>query len=709
MGKKVYTNSEIKIIEKVYKLYLKYLKSVISEEIFISKLDEVGLDDLTEVKFTSKKSVFSACNRFANYYVEEVLKEDKDNFYELRKTKEKLNKLTKDEDTLVKIYCIYVSFANNAITEDEYTRLVEQFDLSKVSKTVYTNIKTKKNSFKYYANLYATNYLSLTDKEFESIGRGKKKRKIELEDEKALPIMEKIYNHYLEYLNIQITERELCDKAIAAGIFAITEKTELDEVDIKNIIGEAVNHYFKKVLKKSNKELLELKNNSLLSQNKGIIKSLSKYDDEAKNIMKSMFTLIKDYYDLRVDYDTYIEIISDTDINKVTLTKLKYKIERKIELFKYYAKFYAINFLGIDEDIYLERLANSNIYIKSYQYYLGFCKGKISVSEFNTYETTFGINALDYAKEYALRNNLMEELNIALAFKQRDKYIRQVKNNRNYRFIMTLERNFVLSDYCEMVDDYSLDLIKLRKDCFDYLIVTYPKMSSDNLEEKLDELRRKVDMVYDVLSKEHKLDDKDVYSDAQELIEEYLSGNYSVDSFLDLKGLSLQVFFDAVREIEKTNKKLFNRFVEINKIESIDKFLLMIFNINEVVKAIKFGITQKDNSKRKFELFDYYKLLSSNYSSYEICLEVSKRILDDYDYAVLETFINNNINISINDEETAILSMRVFEDGRVIDNNEKITIINIMKVNGVPVTRKLFTQAVRRYVNGELTNSKRNN
>ena len=72
-----------------------------------------------------------------------------------------------------------------------------------------------------------------------------------------------------------------------------------------------------------------------------------------------------------------------------------------------------------------------------------------------------------------------------------------------------------------------------------------------------------------------------------------------------------------------------------------------------------------------------------------------------------QTFINNNKNISITDEETAILSMRVFEDGRVIDNNEKISIINIMKVHGVPVTRKLFTQAVLRYLDGELVNTKR--
>ena len=448
MGKKVYTNSELKIIEKVYKLYLRYLKSVISEEIFISKLDEVGLDDLTTVKFSSRKSVFSACNRFANYYVEEVLKEDKDNFYELRKTKEKLNKLTKDEETLTKIYCIYVSYSNNSISEEEYTRLVEEFDLSKISKTVYTNINSKKNNFKYYACLYATNYLGLTEKEFDSIGRGKRKRRLEFDDPKALPILEKIYTHYLEYLDVLITEIELCDKAIASGIFLITEKIELDEVDIKEIIKDAVNYYFKKVLHKSNKELLELKNNSLLNQNKTTIKSLSKYNDEARSIMKSMFTLIKDYYDLKVDYDTYIEIISDTDINKVTLTRLKYKLDRKIELFKYYAKFYAINFLNIEEDVYLERLYNSDIYRKSYQYYLGFCKGKINVSEFNTYETTFGINALEYAKDYAERNNLMDEFNIATAFKQKGKYVRQVKNKRNYRFIMTLERNFVLPDYC---------------------------------------------------------------------------------------------------------------------------------------------------------------------------------------------------------------------------------------------------------------------
>ena len=662
---------------------------------------------MNTVKFSSRTSVFSACNRFANYYVEEILKEDKDNFYELRKTKEKLNKLTKDEETLTKIYCIYVSYANDSISEEEYTRLVEEFDLSKVSKTVYTNINSKKNNFKHYAELYATNYLGLTEKEFDSIGRGKRKRKLEFDDPKALPILEKIYTHYLEYLDVLITERELCDKAIAAGVFLITEKVELNEVDIKDIIREAVNYYFKKVLRKSNKEFLELKNNSLLSQNKGTIKSLSKYNDEAKKIMESIFTLIKDYYDLKIDYDTYIEVISDTDINKVTMTKLKYKLERKIELFKYYAKFYAVNFLGIDEDVYLERLNNSDIYKKSYQYYLGFCKGKVNISEFNTYETTFGINALEYEKEYALRNNLMDEFNVATVFKQKDKYARQVKNNRNYRFIMTLERNFILSDYCEMVDDYNLDLISLRRDCFDYLIVTYPKLSSDSLEEKLDDLRRKVDMVYEVISQEQRMDDKDVYFDAKELIEEYLSRNCSIDSYLDYKGISLQTFFNAVNELKSTDKKLFNRFREFNNIDDVDLYLLMIFNITQIVKSIKFGITRKDNSKRKFELFDYFKLLSSDYSAYDVCLSVSHKILDDYDFSVLETFINNNKNISINDEETAILSMGVFEDGRVIDNNEKITIINVMKINGVPVTRKLFTQAVRRYLDGELINTKR--
>ena len=40
----------------------------------------------------------------------------------------------------------------------------------------------------------------------------------------------------------------------------------------------------------------------------------------------------------------------------------------------------------------------------------------------------------------------MDEFNVATVYKQKDKYARQVKNNRNYRFIMTLERNFILSD-----------------------------------------------------------------------------------------------------------------------------------------------------------------------------------------------------------------------------------------------------------------------
>lgn len=706
MGKKVYTNSELKIIEKVYKLYLRYLKSVISEEIFIKKLDELGLDDITNVKFSSKKSVFSACNRFAKYYVEEILKEDKDNFYELKKNKEKINKLDNDQETLSRIYCIYISYANNSISEEEYTRLVEGFDLSKVSKTEYTNINTKKNTFKSYARLYAVNYLKLKESEFESIGKGKKKVKLELDDEKALPILEKIYNHYLDYLNVEITEAELCDKAIASGVFLITEKTELDEFEIKNIIKDVINYYFKSVLHKTNKELLELKNNSLLSQNNVEIKSLSKYDYEAKSIMRTMFTLIKDYYDLRVDYDTYIEIISDTDINKVTLTKLKYKLDRRIELFKYYAKFYAVNFLGIEEDSYLERLYNSDIYKKSYQYYIGLCKGKIKVSDFNTYETTFGINALEYAREYAIRNNLLSELNRANSVKIRDNFAKEVKNYRNYRFIVTLDKHFILSDFCEMVDDYHIDLIELRKECFDYLVVTYPKIGSEEFYNKLDVLRRKVDLIYDVMSKEKLLDDKDVYFDSKELIEEYLSLGYTIDEYLDYKVISLQVFFDAIRELKNNDKKLYNKFMNHNNIDNIDNYLLTILNINEVVKNIKFGIT-KDNIRRRFELFDYFKLLDSSISEFDKCLEVASRILDKYDYKVLETFISNQKNIVLHDEENHILAMRVVEDDKVIDNNQKITIINIMKVHGIPVTRKLFTQALRRYLDGELVHNKR--
>ena len=111
--------------------------------------------------------------------------------------------------------------------------------------------------------------------------------------------------------------------------------------------------------------------------------------------------------------------------------------------------------------------------------------------------------------------------------------------------------------------------------------------------------------------------------------------------------------------------------------------------------------------RRRFELFDYFKLLSINISEYNKCLDIAFKVLDKYDYKVLETFIINHKNISLNDEENAILSMRVVEDDKIIDNNLKITIINIMKVHGVPVTRKLFNQALRKYLDGELVSNKR--
>ena len=699
MGKMVYTDSELKIIEKIYKQYLRYVKDIISEEIFFEKLKGLGFYELSNVKFSSRKSIFSACNRYVKYYIDEVLKSDKDNFFLLQKSKEILSVIGDNKEDLSKIYFIYISYQNNAINEKEYMRLVEEFDLSKMCNVEYVNINNKLEKFKDFACLYAVNYLKISKEEFENIGNKKRKKKLQLSDKKALPILEKIYNHYLEYLNMLITEAELYDKALASGIFLLTDLTELDGDSIRNLITEAVNYYFKDVLGNSNKQLLELKNNSVLNLKKDTFKSLSKYNEEAKNIMEIMFNLIKDYYDLKVDYDTYIEVISDTDINKVTHTKLKYKLNRRIELFKYYAKFYAINFLRIDEDIYEDRLFNSDIYKKSYQYYISFCKGKLSVSEFNNYETTFGINAFDYAKEYAERNKLLNEFEVVSLYRQKDKYIREVKNSKNYRFIVSLDKNFVLSDYVEMVDDCNLDLVKLRKECFDYLMVNYPKISSDTFEKKLVELRRKVDMVYDILSKEKIYDCNDI-DELDTIIYEYIDGGYSINEFVNKRGFVLKEFFEVLLQADKRS---FNNLMEIFEVDSINDCVLVVLNINAVVKGIKFGI----NNNSKFELFDYYKLLSDRYSEYSKCLKLGRIILDKYDYFVLETFIKNNQNIHISDEESIILSMRVVEDGRVITNSEKISIINVMKLHSIPVTRKLFNQALRRYLDGELVLKRR--
>ena len=64
---------------------------------------------------------------------------------------------------------------------------------------------------------------------------------LKLSDKKALPILEKIYNHYLEYLNMLITEAELYDKVLACGIFLITEKSELDgNSTYRNYIIDAI-------------------------------------------------------------------------------------------------------------------------------------------------------------------------------------------------------------------------------------------------------------------------------------------------------------------------------------------------------------------------------------------------------------------------------------------------------------------------------------
>lgn len=682
MGKREYTSEELLIIKNIYDTYISYLNSNMSDKELIKYLIDIGIESLGTIKYSSDRSYLSACSRYVNYYLVNVLNLDKNYLDELKKEKNSKKKINNNLDILSNIYSIYISYINNTILEDEYLNIIDHFDLSRLSNSDYLDINSKKSAFKRYASLYATDVLNLSVDEFNSL---KREEVFKLSDLAIKDVIKNIYDDYLLFLNLDIEIEELIKRY---------ERLELNinvSKDSFKAINEIVDYYYLDVLGNNKKDLDDLRVNSKYYLSK-IKKHKNIYDSNQLDIMKLIYDISMKRYNLEIDYETYISSIDSNKINIITKDDYNYDndLVKKEKVFDKYFRYYAKNILNIsDVD---NNIIKSLLYERTYRIFIGYLKGKVSVFEYNNFVSSYNVNVNDISKKYADYCKLNRELNGALAYKQENKYIREIKNNRNYKHIITLENNFKLSEFVTLVSDYNINLIELRKLCFDYLIVNNEGLcisDSKLFEKKLDELRRRVDLVYKDINSYSPITVSD--DELVSYLNEFVKSNYTVNEFVCMKKINLKDFYDGIRLIEDKDYVLFNKIVK--KINYSSELYLINISINKIVNYIKFG-----NGLYKFDIFDYYKILPGSYSSFDKCLEYAKILLDEYDYKILEFFINSNREYDKRIDYDYIMNNNYYINGKKLSYEEKISIINYMKIYSIPLY--LFVTAVVKIING---------
>jgi len=162
-------------------------------------------------------------------------------------------------------------------------------------------------------------------------------------------------------------------------------------------------------------------------------------------------------------------------------------------------------------------------------------------------------------------------------------------------------------------------------------------------------------------------------------------------------------------------EELYNKYIEKTSKVKNQKYAIILSKIKTIINMLKNGI--EDNGiKRPADLLDYYLNVNTKVSL-EDMLRLSKEKISPSDYALLKKFVTQNIRGTktnfneINEimkEKTEINHEKdskgnpILGTGEIFGNDKKQKIINFLKENEIPLNRKTYTLAFKRYLKGFL-------
>ncbi len=187
-----------------------------------------------------------------------------------------------------------------------------------------------------------------------------------------------------------------------------------------------------------------------------------------------------------------------------------------------------------------------------------------------------------------------------------------------------------------------------------------------------------------------------------------------IKQFCELVGITKRTYYKCIKVLEEINNPLYLQIKE--KIEKHNKKKKEINESTEdiisIVKQIEFGVTDKDGNVRKFELLDYFLNTKLSYSDvFDIYIKSNECTISSLN--AFKKFMNDNQMIyGIDDNKMAKITVSQELNGTtifMIDNSpyevtrdEKEIVINFLEERGIPLYVKVYKQALKRYISGNL-------
>ena len=186
----------------------------------------------------------------------------------------------------------------------------------------------------------------------------------------------------------------------------------------------------------------------------------------------------------------------------------------------------------------------------------------------------------------------------------------------------------------------------------------------------------------------------------------------SIKQFCQLVGITERTYYKCIKIIEEVNNPLYLQIKE--KIEKHNKKNKEINksteNIISIVKQIECGVIDKDCNIRPFELLDYFLNTKLDYSEF-INTYINSGKSDIDSLSSIKNFFRENIlikysskdKINIEKELNGITIFMLNDEPYEVTRKEKEEVINFLEEKEIPLYIKVYKQALRRHINGNLT------
>lgn len=179
----------------------------------------------------------------------------------------------------------------------------------------------------------------------------------------------------------------------------------------------------------------------------------------------------------------------------------------------------------------------------------------------------------------------------------------------------------------------------------------------------------------------------------------------TIEEFCEIMNITKNEFYAAFECLESLDEDMYLKIKDkINNLKK-QRYAILSNKVNTIVDNIINGIKVSDDEVRPFEILDYFLATKLDFNDFiDIYLKINPKASKEQLRSIKIFFAKNKLTTKIK-TSTELSGSTVFMINDMpyeVSNDEKRDTINYLKSNNIPIYTKVYKQALRRHINGNL-------